>query len=114
MPFLPAVSLHGEEKFLPMLRRIFFSLIPTNQQKAEWTEISKFLSYFPFSWGNTGVFQKRRIKQELFYQGGGRLALRRKMSAKKAGNLVTDFLLGVPLYGGGYSVVSLSVKPELE
>ena len=35
MPFLPAISLYGEEKFLPMLRRIFFSLIPTNQQKVK-------------------------------------------------------------------------------
>ena len=46
MPFLPAISLHGEEKFLPMLRRIFFSLIPTNQQKAEWTEISEIFILF--------------------------------------------------------------------
>jgi len=29
-------------------------------------DFQKFLSYFPFSWGNTGVFQKRRIKQEIF------------------------------------------------
>ena len=33
---------------------------------------------------------------------------------KKAGNLINDFLLGVPLHGGGYSVVVLSVKAELE
>ena len=39
---------------------------------------------------------------------------RQLQSTKKAGNLVADFLLGVPPSGGGYSVVSLSVKPELE
>lgn len=65
--FLPAVSLHGEEKLLPMLRRVFFSLIPTNQQKAEWTEISKFLSYFPFSWGNTGALQKCQTEPDFFW-----------------------------------------------
>ena len=32
-------------------------------------DFQKFLSYFPFSWGNTGVFQKRRIKQEIFSVG---------------------------------------------
>jgi hypothetical protein len=39
---------------------------------------------------------------------------RQPQGAKKAGNLITDFLLGVPPSGGGYSVVGLSVKPEFE
>ena len=33
---------------------------------------------------------------------------RQLQSAKKAGNLVADFLLAVPLSGGGYSVVNKS------
>ena len=81
-------------------------------------DFQKFLSYFPFSWGNTGVFQKRRIKQEIFSGLFGISNAKRAIPAtakhKKAGNLVADFLLGVPPSGGGYSVVSLSVKPELE
>lgn len=32
---------------------------------------------------------------------------RQPQGAKKAGNLITDFLLGVPLHGGGYSVVGI-------
>ena len=61
--------------------------------------------HFPFSWLNTVNFSKCQMKQELFSKTGRRGGSLAKNGRKKAGNLVADFLLGVPPSGGGYSVV---------
>lgn len=74
--------------------------------------------HFPFSPDNTGGFQKRRMKQETFsslpYIGNSEKAIPATARRKKSRKPFSDFLLGVPLHGGGYSVVGLSVKPELK
>ena len=79
-------------------------------------DFQMFLISFPFSLGNTGFFRKRRMKQE-FFSGLLRIdnaekAIPATARRKKSRKPLADFLLGVPLHGGGYSVVGLSVKPE--
>ena len=121
MAFLPAISLHGEEKFLPTLWTAFCEIsslttFNTGQGKMD-GDFQMFLISFPFSLGNTGFFRKRRMKQE-FFSGLLRIdnaekAIPATARRKKSRKPLADFLLGVPLHGGGYSVVGLSVKPEL-
>lgn len=54
-------------------------------------------AHFPFSWHNTDNFSKRQMKQKLFSKRGLRGGSPAKNGRKKAGNLVPDFLLGMPL-----------------
>ena len=56
------------------------------------------------------------MKQEFFSGllriGNAEKAIPATARRKKSRKPLADFLLGVPLHGGGYSVVGLSVKPE--